>query len=122
MNAETLGTIESTRQKDVLTYKISGSRLTIVFLVCFLSTFFSGIVSMLMSVYLPVTVKDLLGNVSEEKMNDVSAWINCVFIFGWMFGGIIWGIICDKIGRSKSVILSTACCGLFAIIRSAERC
>ena len=61
---------------------------------------------MLMSVYPPVAVKDLLGNVSEEKMNDVSAWINCVFIFGWMFGGIAWGVICDRIGRSKSVMLS----------------
>jgi MFS family permease len=90
--------------------------LTIVFIICFLSTLFSGIISMLMSVYLPVAVKDLLGNVSEEKMNDVSAWINAFFIFGWMFGGIAWGIICDKIGRSKSVILSTACFGLFAVM------
>ena len=49
-------------------------------------------------------------------MNDVSAWINSVFIFGWMFGGIAWGIICDKIGRSRSVVLSTACFGVFAII------
>lgn len=91
-------------------------KLSMAFIVCFLSTFFSGIISMLMSVYLPVAVKDLLGNVSEEKMNDVSAWINCVFIFGWMFGGIVWGIICDKIGRARSVILSTACFGLFAVI------
>jgi len=71
---------------------------------------------MLMSVYLPVVVKDLLGNVSEEKMNNVSAWINALFIFGWMFGGFTWGIICDKIGRAKSVVLSTACFGLFAVI------
>jgi MFS family permease len=91
-------------------------RLTLVFVVCFLSTFFSGIVSMLMSVYLPVAVKDILGNVSEGKMNDVSAWINCVFIFGWMFGGIIWGIICDRIGRTRSVALSTGCFGLFALL------
>src|SRR5690348_1024124 len=89
-------------------------KLTAVFLVSFLSTFFGGVISMLMSVYLPVAVKDILGNVTEEKLNDVSAWINCVFIFGWMFGGIIWGIICDRIGRAKSLILSTACFGLFA--------
>jgi MFS family permease len=69
-----------------------------------------------MSVYLPVVVKDLLGNVSEEKMNNVSAWINALFIFGWMFGGFTWGIICDRIGRAKSVVLSTACFGLFAVI------
>ncbi len=91
-------------------------RLALVFLICFLSTFFSGIVSMLMSVYLPVVVKDLLGNVTGDRMNDVSAWINCVFIFGWMFGGIVWGVICDEIGRSKSVVLSTACFGLFAAV------
>jgi MFS family permease len=69
-----------------------------------------------MSIYLPVVVKDLLGNVSGEKMNSVSAWINCVFIFGWMFGGIVWGIICDKTGRSKSVVLSIACFGLSAFL------
>lgn len=94
----------------------SAGKLTLVFIICFLSTFFSGIVSMLMSVYLPVVVKDLLGNVSEDKMNNVSAWINCVFIFGWMFGGMAWGIICDKAGRARSVVLSTACFGLFTLL------
>ena len=48
-------------------------------------------------------------------MNDVSAWINCVFIFGWMFGGIAWGVICDRIGRSKSVMLSTLFMGIYGI-------
>jgi len=90
--------------------------LTAVFIFCFLSTLLSGIASMLMSVYLPVVVKDLLGNVSEEKMNNVSALINSVFIFGWMFGGIVWGIVCDRIGRSRSVILSTACFGIFTVL------
>lgn len=90
--------------------------LTAVFLFCFFSTLLAGISSMLMSVYLPVVVKGLLGNVSDEKMNDVSAIINSVFIFGWMFGGIVWGFICDRIGRSKSVILSTACFGIFTFI------
>jgi len=92
----------------------------IVFTICFISTIFAGIVTMLMSVYLPVTVKDLLGNVSDEKMNEVSAYINSLFIFGWMFGGFLWGYICDKIGRSRSVILSTACYGLFTLITAAS--
>jgi MFS family permease len=87
----------------------------VAFVICFVSTLFGGIVSMLMSVYLPVTVKDLLGNVSDVKLNEVSAFINCLFIFGWMFGGIFWGVVCDKIGRSKSVSLSTLCYGLFTL-------
>jgi MFS family permease len=95
--------------------KFTGT-LTLTFSICFVSTLFGGIISMLMPVYLPVVVKDLLGNVPEEKMNDVSAWINCVFIFGWMFGGITWGMVCDKIGRSRSVALSIACFGLCAVL------
>lgn len=111
------GTVSSNKKITITTSSpVVTGKLGIAFIVCFFSTFFSGVISMLMSVYLPVVVRDLLGNVSTEKMNDVSAWINCVFIFGWMFGGIVWGIICDKIGRSKSVILSTACFGLFALI------
>nr|WP_298301252.1 MFS transporter [Hydrotalea sp.] len=77
---------------------------------------FSGISSMLMSVYLPVAVKDLLGNVTEEKINNVGSYINSVFIFGSMFGGFAWGFICDKTGRSKAVILSTALYGLFTVL------
>src|SRR5579863_718514 len=92
----------------------------IVFAICFVSTIFSGIVTMLMSAYLPVTVKDLLGTVSDEKMNEVSAYINSLFIFGWMFGGFLWGFICDKIGRARSVLLSTACYGIFTLITAAS--
>ncbi|MEP7318453.1 MAG: MFS transporter [Panacibacter sp.] len=95
---------------------VTKSKLTIAFIVCFLSIMFSGIASMLMSVYLPVAVKDLLGTVSEEKMNSVGAYINSIFIFGSMFGGFAWGFICDRIGRSKSVILSTAFYGFFTVL------
>ncbi len=95
--------------------KVKGN-LTIAFVVCFLSIMFSGIASMLMSVYLPVAVKDLLGNVTDEKMNNVGAYINSVFIFGSMVGGFAWGFICDKTGRSKAVILSTAFYGLFTVL------
>jgi MFS family permease len=88
---------------------------TALFTICFVSSMFGGVVSTLMSVYLPVAVKDLLGNVTENKLNDVSATINSVFIFGWMFGGIVWGLICDRIGRARSVILSTMCFGFFTL-------
>src|SRR6476620_4084376 len=100
---------ETITTPDVITASLSFSEekqkgnIGLMFAICFISTMFGGIVSMLMSVYLPVTVKDLLGNVSDEKMNNVSAYINAVFLYGGMFGGIIWGIVCDKAGRSKSV-------------------
>lgn len=116
METTTVSTKEKIIASTTISNAVSGGKLAIVFLVCFLSTFFSGIVSMLMSVYLTATATDLLGNVSNEKYNNVSAWINCVFIFGWMFGGIAWGFICDKFGRAKSVTFSTFFYGLFAVL------
>jgi len=90
--------------------------LATAFIICCISIMFSGISSMLMSVYLPVVVKNLLGNVTGERMNTISAYINSIFIFGSMFGGFTWGFICDQIGRSKAVILSTALYGLFTML------
>src|SRR5438045_3708917 len=90
--------------------------LAVAFIICYISIMFSGISSMLMSVYLPVAVRDLLGNVTDERMNYISAYINSIFIFGSMFGGFAWGFICDKIGRSKAVIFSTALYGLFTVL------
>ena len=68
----------------------------VLFAICFLGTAFAGTISTLMSVYLPVAVKDLLGERSAEDLNNISAYINAVFILGGSFGGFISGIISDK--------------------------
>jgi MFS family permease len=96
-----------------------GTGAAAVFTICFVSSLFGGVVSTLMSVYLPVSVKDLIGNVSVDKLNAISATINSVFIFGWMCGGIVWGIVCDRAGRSRTVVLSTLCFGLFTLLTAA---
>jgi MFS family permease len=88
----------------------------LLFAICFFGTAFAGTVSTLMSVYLPVAVKDLLGNVSEARLNNISAYINAVFIFGGAVGGFISGIISDKFGRKTGVIFSIACYGIFTIL------
>src|SRR6476646_7177129 len=88
----------------------------ILFAICFLGTAFAGVISTLMSVYLPVAVKDLLGDKDADELNSISAYINAVFIFGGAFGGFISGIISDKAGRKTAVIFSIACYGLFTIL------
>src|SRR6185437_4223048 len=89
---------------------------TILFAICFISTAFGGAVSTLMSVYLPVAVKDLLGSKNAEQINNISGYINAVFIFGWAFGGFLWGVICDKIGRKKSMLFAIAFYGIFTML------
>ena len=103
---------------DAETAKKNSGRIA-VFVICFVSSMFGGVVSTLMSVYLPVAVRDLLGLVTDKTLNDVSATINSVFIFGWMFGGVVWGLVCDRVGRSRAVMLSTFCFGLFTVLTAA---
>ncbi|MBL7725931.1 MAG: MFS transporter [Chitinophagaceae bacterium] len=88
----------------------------LLFTICFLGTVFAGTVSTLMAVYLPVAVKDLLGNKDHEELNTISAYINAVFLFGATFGGILIGWLCDKAGRKTAIILSIACYGVFAVL------
>jgi MFS family permease len=88
----------------------------ILFAICFLGTAFAGVISTLMSVYLPVAVKDLLGDKDADELNNISAYINSVFIFGGAFGGFMSGIISDKAGRKAAVIFSIASYGLFTIL------
>jgi MFS family permease len=88
----------------------------ILFGICFFGTVFAGSVSTLMSVYLPVAVKDLLGDKSENELNTISAYINSIFIFGGAAGGFICGWISDKMGRKTAVIVSIASYGLFTML------
>ena len=89
--------------------------LIILFAICFICSALGGTVSTLMSVYLPVAVKDLLGETPAD-LNRISAYINALFIFGWAFGGLTWGIISDKIGRKKALLLTITFYGLFTVL------
>ncbi len=87
-----------------------------LFALCFIAIALGGTVSTLMSVYLPVAVTDLLGGRNPDELNRIGAYINALFIFGWAIGGLTWGVISDKAGRKKSLLLAIACYGLFTII------
>lgn len=87
----------------------------LLFAICFFGTVFAGTISTLMSVYLPVAVKDLLGDKDPGELNNISAYINAIFILGGSFGGFILGAVSDKAGRKMGVILSIACYSLFTI-------
>ncbi len=88
-----------------------------LFIVCFLSNVLGGTASTLMSVYLPVVVKDLLGQVTDERMSDVSAYINALYFVGWAIGGFVWGMIADQIGRAKALSMCVGMFGLFTILK-----
>ncbi|NGZ45478.1 MFS transporter [Cytophagaceae bacterium 50C-KIRBA] len=90
--------------------------LAVVFVLCFISNVLGGSVSTLISVYLPVVIKDLQGDIAPNQLNNISGVINAFFIFGWAIGGFTWGVISDRIGRRKALVYSIAGYGVFTIL------
>ncbi len=89
-----------------------------MFALCFLGNIMGGTASTLMSVYLPVVVKDLLGGTGMEQLGDVSAYISALYFVGWAIGGLSMGLIGDRIGRARSLALSIATFGFFTFFIS----
>ncbi|MGZ3943883.1 MAG: MFS transporter [Mucilaginibacter sp.] len=94
----------------------TSANLVLLFIICFAGNMFGGVISTLMSVYLPVVVKELQGNKSDAQLNDISGFINSMFIFGWAAGGFLWGFVGDWAGRKKSLLLSITGYALFTIL------
>lgn len=92
------------------------TKLWTTYLICFISTALGGAVSVLMSVYLPTVVSDLLAQSDPGKLNEVSAYINSMFLIGWTIGGVVWGLVGDRIGRAKATALAFAMFGLFTLL------
>lgn len=84
----------------------------------FFAYLFGGTASTLMSVYLPVAVSELLGegSLSEARLGEVGAYISAAFLYGWMLGGFVFGVVSDRIGRVKSLALVTALYGVATLL------
>lgn len=79
---------------------------------CAVSYGLGGTASTLMATFLPVAVPELLGKaVSEAELGDVGAYISAAFLYGWMAGGLVFGVVSDRIGRARAVAFVTALYG-----------
>lgn len=110
-----IGEALSTKEKGA---EQIGILLWISFTICFLCNVFAGLISTLMSVYLPVVVSNLSGDVDSNQLNNISAYINSLYIAGWAVGGFFWGWISDRIGRVYALALSAGLFGLFTTLIS----
>ncbi len=91
-------------------------RLASRLVICFLGSAFGGAISALMSTYLAVAVKELEGQPTPGHLNYIGAYVNSVFIFGWVAGGFSWGLISDRIGRKTALLLAIFNSGLFTLL------
>jgi MFS family permease len=109
--------LELTATKQTNQEKI-GIYLWLAFAICFVSNILAGLISTLMSVYLPVVVTDLSGDVGDAQISKVSAYINALYLAGWAIGGFAWGVISDKIGRARSLMFSVGSYGALTVLIS----
>ncbi len=56
----------------------------------------------------------LLGEgVSEETIKDYSGYATSIFIFGWATGGLVFGIVSDRFGRARTMLLTILIYSMF---------
>lgn len=91
-----------------------------LFVGCLLSTILAGQISTLMSVFLPMVLDTMLHSAGsdQEAINQIATYISAIYLLGWTLGGFTWGIIGDKIGRTKSLAFSIGSAGLCTLLIS----
>ncbi|MBY0405212.1 MAG: MFS transporter [Cyanobacteria bacterium] len=85
----------------------------IVFLGCWFGGIFDGMDSNLFSVMLPNAIQDLAHTDAKSVISQLGSQVTSVFLVGWMLGGVIFGIVGDKLGRVKSMVLSILLYAIF---------
>ncbi|MFM8178470.1 MAG: MFS transporter [Candidatus Kapaibacterium sp.] len=78
----------------------------LVFAGCWLGGLFDGMDSTFMSAVQPKAVAELLQGTVDVDATRIASYINSAFLFGWMGGGILFGIIGDRLGRVRSMLFS----------------
>jgi MFS family permease len=107
---------------NTLTIPVLAGKKWLVFSLCMAAYIFCGTVSTLMSVYLPVAIPELLKDslngaaISEARLGEIGAYVNATFLYGWMLGGLIFGVLSDRIGRVKALALVTLLYGVGTLL------
>jgi len=80
--------------------------------------FFSGLLSTLMSVYLPDSVRDLLGSMEADQVSHVGSYVGSLYIVGWALGGMLFGWFGDRWGRVNTLTFVLIIIGISTLAAS----
>lgn len=100
MSAETIKLKDATGNAENI-----GISLWKIFVACFVGHVFCGILSTLVSAYLPTILEDF-GQTLPAQAQTTGAYINSLYILGWAIGGMVAGFLSDRFGRVKTIGIS----------------
>jgi MFS family permease len=69
--------------------------------------------SNLFAVMLPNAIQELSHSMDKHVVSQIGSVVTFVFLIGWMLGGILFGVIGDKLGRVKSMVFSILLYAIF---------
>lgn len=59
-------------------------------------------------------IADLLGGHAPQSMvNEQAGYATMVFMIGWALGGVVFGVLGDRLGRAKTMMLTILCYTIF---------
>lgn len=85
----------------------------IVLLACYAGGMFDGLDSSLFTIILKPAVSELMGTQDIAVISQKGAFIGALFLLGWTCGGMLFGMLGDKIGRVKALTISILIYALF---------
>jgi MFS family permease len=66
-------------------------------------------------------MRDLLpGTPTQATIDEYSTYATSIFLLGWGFGGLIFGVMGDRIGRAKTMIITILLYSLFTGLSAAS--
>ncbi|REJ72268.1 MAG: MFS transporter [Planctomycetota bacterium] len=87
----------------------------LILFVAFFGWFFAGVHMSITSLVMRVAAADLLpAGASEGAIGEWFGWYVCAFLFGAAAGGYLFGLIGDRIGRSRAMATSICCYSIFS--------
>ena len=97
-----------------------------VFVVAALGWLFDTMDQQLFNLARIAAVRDLLrvtaGDASQAgRVTEVATYATSIFMVGWALGGIAFGILGDKIGRARTMLLTVLCYSCFTGLSALSR-
>ncbi len=74
----------------------------VLFALCWLGNYFGGMISTLLSAYLPDAVFDLVGHLDDAALSEIGSYVGALYLIGWTLGGVTFGYLGDQVGRVRS--------------------